>query len=56
MEGLLTDVSVKEEDREIDIASYSTETVAEPAAVVSEAEEAGQTEQIQVDVDKVYKE
>jgi small subunit ribosomal protein S2 len=54
MEGLLTDVSIKEEDREIDIESYSSETVTEAPAVETEAVEPEEDVQIQVDVDKVY--
>ncbi|GHV95593.1 30S ribosomal protein S2 [Spirochaetia bacterium] len=58
MEGVMTDVSIKEEDKEIDIESYSTEAVvAETPAVAAEpvAEEPVEVvEHIQVDVDKVY--
>jgi small subunit ribosomal protein S2 len=56
MEGLLTDVSVKEEDQEIDIASYSSEAAAEAPAEETEAVEPEGDVQIQVDVDKVYDE
>ncbi|MDR2470743.1 MAG: 30S ribosomal protein S2 [Treponema sp.] len=53
MEGMMNDVSIKEEDREIDIESYASEGTAEekkeeaPAAPVEEDE-------LPVDVDKVY--
>jgi small subunit ribosomal protein S2 len=56
MEGLLTDVSIKEEDQEIDIESYSTEAVAEAPAEETGAVEPEEDAQIQVDVDKVYDE
>jgi small subunit ribosomal protein S2 len=56
MEGLLTDVSSKEEDQEIDIESYSTEAVEEKPAEEPEAETSGEDDHIQVDVDKVYDE
>jgi small subunit ribosomal protein S2 len=52
MENLLSDVSIKEEDREIDIEKYSTEEAAEPSK--EEPEETEEEDQIQVDVDKVY--
>jgi small subunit ribosomal protein S2 len=56
MENVVTDVSVKEEDREIDIESYSTEAVVESdaGAVVAEAEAGDEEDQLPVDVDKVY--
>jgi small subunit ribosomal protein S2 len=53
MEDLLNDVSIKEEDREIDIEKYSTEE-AIAAAAKDESEDADTDHQIQVDVDKVY--
>jgi small subunit ribosomal protein S2 len=51
LENIMTDVSIKEEDREVDIESYSDsgESVVEHAA---EEEE----EELPVDVDKVYEE
>jgi small subunit ribosomal protein S2 len=52
LEGVMTDVSVKEEDREIDIESYSAETVQEPAA--EQGTESDEEENLPVDVDKVY--
>jgi len=56
MEGLLTDASMKEEDREIDIEKYTTEEAYRAAKadeeVVEEEEDTGT--QIRVDVDKVY--
>jgi small subunit ribosomal protein S2 len=54
MEGVMTDVSVKEEDREIDIESYSSETAA-PENKTAEAD-TEEDEQLPVDVDKVYEE
>jgi small subunit ribosomal protein S2 len=56
MEGLLADVSIREEDREIDIESYSSEAAAEAPAAETEAVEPEEDVQIQVDVDKVYDE
>jgi small subunit ribosomal protein S2 len=54
IEGLLTDVSIKEEDREIDIESYSTEPAAEAPAAEAVPDDSGEAVQIQVDVDKAY--
>jgi small subunit ribosomal protein S2 len=56
IEGLMTDVSIKEEDQEIDIASYSTETVVEAAPPEAVEAEAAPVEEnlIPVDVDKAY--
>ena len=56
MEGLLNDMSMKEEDMEIDIEKYSTE---EAYRALKEAEENDENDddeedRIQVDVDKVY--
>jgi len=53
-EGLLTDASIKEEDREIDIEKYSTEEAYK--AFQKEESEAEETEEdrLPVDVDKVY--
>jgi small subunit ribosomal protein S2 len=51
-EEVLTDASIKEEDREIDIESYSSSTAAEPKPVV-EVEEP-EEDRLPVDVDKVY--
>ena len=55
MENLLNDVSMKEEDREIDIEKYSTE---EAVKASQKAEDGGETEEeevrLPVDVDKVY--
>jgi small subunit ribosomal protein S2 len=53
MENIVTDVSVKEEDQEVDIASYS-EAAAPPAALV--AESAQEEDELPVNVDKVYSE
>jgi small subunit ribosomal protein S2 len=51
-EDVVTDVSVKEEDQEIDIESYSTENTAE-AGNTAEADE---EDELPVNVDKVYNE
>ena len=53
MEDLLNDVSIKEEDKEIDIEKYTTEE-AYKAIQKDEVDEDESDEQIQVDVDKVY--
>jgi small subunit ribosomal protein S2 len=51
MENMINDVSIKEEDREVDIESYASETEKKEEAVVqTETEEDG----LSVDVDKVY--
>ena len=55
IENILTDASIKEEDREIDIEKYSTEETAETPKEESE-ETTEEVSQIQVDVDKVYEE
>jgi small subunit ribosomal protein S2 len=54
MENVITDVSVKEEDQEVDIESYSTgvSAPATEATVPPESEE----DALPVDVDKVYEE
>ena len=49
IENIMTDVSIKEEDQEIDIASYSAETVTKEAEPESDEED-----ELPVDVDKVY--
>jgi small subunit ribosomal protein S2 len=54
MESLLSDVSIKEEDREIDIEKYSTEVVAEAKEETDDTDEQDEETQIHVDVDKVY--
>jgi small subunit ribosomal protein S2 len=54
-EEVLTDASIKEEDREIDIESYSSTPAAEPKAA-PEAEEPAEEDRLPVDVDKVYDE
>jgi small subunit ribosomal protein S2 len=56
MEGVLTDASLKEEDREIDIESYSTGSTSEvEAAAGKETEtEPDEEDRLPVDVDKVY--
>jgi small subunit ribosomal protein S2 len=55
MEGLMTDISIKEEDREVDIENYSGEDVRKPEED-TEAETPEDDEKIHVDVDKVYDE
>ncbi|MDR2313468.1 MAG: 30S ribosomal protein S2 [Spirochaetaceae bacterium] len=52
MEELMNDVSVKEEDREIDIESYATETEAKK----EEAPPGDEEDDLPVDMDKVYEE
>ena len=55
MEGLLSDASIKEEDQEIDIESYSPELRPE-GDVKEDVEVTEEGSQIHVDVDKVYDE
>jgi small subunit ribosomal protein S2 len=50
-ESLMSDVSLKEEDREIDIASYSGE---QPAPKEAEGQADEEEDNLPVDVDKVY--
>jgi small subunit ribosomal protein S2 len=53
MEGVVTDVSIREEDKEIDIESYSAETAqAEPPEAAEPP--ADEEDELPVDVDKVY--
>jgi small subunit ribosomal protein S2 len=57
IEGLLTDASMKEEDREIDIEKYTTEEAYRAAKADEEVpfeDEEDSGTQIKVDVDKVY--
>jgi len=55
LEGILTDASIKEEDREIDIEKYTTEEAYRAAKADEEvADEDEEESRIQVDVDKVY--
>jgi small subunit ribosomal protein S2 len=56
MEGLMNDISRKEEDREIDIEKYTTEEAYRAAKADEEVAEDDDDEstQIKVDVDKVY--
>jgi small subunit ribosomal protein S2 len=58
MEGFMSDASMKEEDREIDIEKYTTEEAYRAAKEDEEVPEDDDNDdsQIQVDVDKVYKE
>ena len=49
MEDLLTDISIREEDREIDIASYTEETVK-----AHETEAEPEEDDLPVDIDKAY--
>jgi len=57
MESLLTDASMKEEDREIDIEKYTTEEAYRAAKADEEVveEDDEKVSSIQVDVDKAYK-
>jgi len=55
-EDIMTDVSIKEEDQEIDIASYSSAVTEEPPKDEPEAEASEEDSHIHVDVDKVYDE
>jgi len=52
----MTDASIKEEDQEIDIASYSTQVSEEAPKDEPETETVEEDSQIHVDVDKVYDE
>jgi small subunit ribosomal protein S2 len=52
MEGLLTDASIREEDKEIDIEKYSVETAVETPK--EETEEPPEEDHLPVDVDKAY--
>ncbi|MDR1956759.1 MAG: 30S ribosomal protein S2 [Treponema sp.] len=52
IEAIMTDVSIKEEDREIDIETYSTAAGGPEVAAVESEEE----DELPVDVDKVYAE
>jgi small subunit ribosomal protein S2 len=62
MEEVITDASIKEEDKEIDIASYATTTEETPAAETEKEQEkekeketeTDEEDQLPVDVDKVY--
>jgi small subunit ribosomal protein S2 len=59
MEGMLNDVSAKEEDQEVDIEAYTTETVAgeneeKPEAAPPVAAAGDEDDNLPVDVDKVY--
>jgi small subunit ribosomal protein S2 len=56
MENILTDVSIKEEDREIDIASYSSEAPFVVGVSTETREEREEEDELPVDVDKVYDE
>jgi small subunit ribosomal protein S2 len=53
MENIMTDASIKEEDREVDIESYTT---GEAVAAVQESAETEEEDELPVDVDKVYEE
>jgi small subunit ribosomal protein S2 len=55
MEGMMNDVSIKEEDREVDIESYTSEPVVEKEKEKEKPEEVPPAEDtLPVDVDKVY--
>jgi small subunit ribosomal protein S2 len=51
IENIMTDASIKEEDREVDIEAYSGEPAAPPPPVETEAVE---EDKLPVDVEKVY--
>jgi hypothetical protein len=51
----MTDVSIKEEDQEIDIAAYSSDAPL-VASVTVEVHEEREEDELPVDVDKVYDE
>jgi small subunit ribosomal protein S2 len=54
MEDIMTDVSIKEEDQEVDIESYATTDTPAPAAVAVEAApEPDEEDALPVDVDKI---
>jgi small subunit ribosomal protein S2 len=57
MESVMNDASIKEEDREIDIEKYTTEEAYRAAKADEEVDDDDEEEeqQIQVDVDKVFK-
>jgi small subunit ribosomal protein S2 len=55
MEGIMTDVSIKEEDREIDIESYASDNTAAAPKDTTEAD-LDEDDELPVDVDKVYDE
>jgi small subunit ribosomal protein S2 len=54
MEGLMNDISMKEEDREIDIEKYTTEEAYRAAKEDEKVDDDDDDSQIQVDVDKIY--
>ncbi|GHV77985.1 30S ribosomal protein S2 [Spirochaetia bacterium] len=53
LEDVLTDASIREEDREVDIEAYTGEAPAAPVAVV-EAPAVTEEDELPVDVDKVF--
>lgn len=53
-EEVVTDASIKEEDREIDIEAYADETTEEEAAPAPVTEPVTEEDELPVDVDKVY--
>jgi small subunit ribosomal protein S2 len=55
-EEVATDASVKEEDQEIDIESYSTAAETEPRISAGPESETHEEDQLPVDVDRVYEE
>jgi small subunit ribosomal protein S2 len=57
MEGMMTDVSIREEDREVDIESYTSAGGSAVSGKTGDEETAGNEEDdLPVDVDKVYEE
>jgi small subunit ribosomal protein S2 len=53
LEEILTDVSIKEEDQEIDIESYATTDTPAPAVAAVEAAPADEEDALPVDVEKI---
>ena len=59
MDEMMNDMSIKEEDREIDIAAYASGDDAKPESAEKESpgpEEAAEEDSLPVDIDKVYEE
>ena len=56
MEGMMNDVSIKEEDREIDIDAYTSGTSEEAKPEGGEKDSVSEEDDLHVDIDKVYEE
>jgi small subunit ribosomal protein S2 len=54
MEGMMNDVSIKEEDQEVDIEAYSSEAGEEPVKEKEVVPPKDEEDDLPVDVDKVY--